>query len=827
MRAPIVKNLRRFLIGVIILLLVAVSANFIYTRRHRSQTSAEIHHILSPEMILSAESEEYAENRNGVVRFKIRAEKRLETRMGKNYLQGIEAFDINPDGSVRNTIHSQKAEYDKEHGLADFSKDVRIRLSNGIELRTDSLHYDRNKNLGTTSDRLELRSSAASGTAIGMSFDSEKESLDFGDVDLVMFQKRIKPDGKTEDVKIHASSKKAFLSESARVFRFQDNARIDAGYETFSGDEIEAVLSADQKHFRAITSNGHSVYQRKEAQETSHLSGDRIEVGMDEASGALQNLRVSGQAAYSSISENEEKNLNAAEIYLELDAARGLPVQFQSRTGVRFQINSGNARKVVSADQLQATFVRGSKNLESLHASKNASIYEIGNGMAENELKAEDIQLFFAEAEGRARLEKVRASGSAHWTSTPSKQKNSTSPEATRRLIASSLEINYSSDGDSPESGVASGDVSLNSIPAGSSTNPLIRQLLANYVRFQFYPRESHIKDMYAEGRVRVKYEKGPDKSGSAKEEFQTESDKMQAIFQASGNEGAIESATQWGHFSYKDDSKTATSGKCDYAAAEEKLFLRESPKIIDSHMGETRGEEIEYDQKRKILFVHRQVRSVLSQQKGSSSFWGSSGSSFPIIVTADEMKYLSELAQARYNGNVDLLSEDQRLQSQELEIINSGERVSAQGGIRHYVYRTGTGQSSALKKPGNSADMPMNIQCTGLQYIKETNTITYSGTNPGNVLLHSADYDISSSTLDVKWEKEGKRIERATAREKVVIHQGNRICRGEIAEYYLDPERFEVTGTPAEIDDPGKVKSTARHLVSFVADSRTRLESR
>jgi lipopolysaccharide export system protein LptA len=827
MRAPLIKNLRRFLIGVIVLLLLAVMANFLYIRRHRSQTSTETHHILSPEMILSAESEEYAENRNGTVRFKIRAQKRLETRMGKNYLQGIEAFDINPDGSIRNSIHSQKAEYDREHGIADFFGDVRIRLSNGIELRTDSLHYDRNTNLGTTSDRLQLISGAASGTALGMSFDSEKEFLSFGDVDLVMVQKRMNPDGKAENVKIHASSEKAFLSESARIFRFRDKAHIDAGAEVFSGDEIEAVLSADQKHFHSIKSSGHSVYHRKESQETSLLNGDRIEIEMDEATGAIQNLHVSGQAAYSSVSENEGRDLRASEIYLKLDPAKGLPVQFESKTGVRFQIKSGNGRKVVSANKLQATFVHGSKNLESIHATQNASIHEIGKGMAENELKAEDIQLFFVKTGSRVRLEKVRADGSAHWTSTPSKQNSSSSPEATRQLIASSLEIKYSSDGDSPESGSASGAVALNSIPAGYSTTPLIRQLLANYVRFQFYPRESRLKDMYAEGRVRVKYEKTPVQSGSLKEKFQTESDKMQAVFQPSGKEGAMESATQWGNFSYKDDSKTATSGKCDYEAAKERMILRESPKIIDSQMGETRGDEIEYDQKHKILFVHRGVRTVFSQHKGSSSFLGSSGSSFPIVVTAEEMKYSSELAETRYTGNVDLLSEEQRLQSQELEIINGGEKVSAQGGTMHYIYRTGAGQGGALKKARSSADTPMNIQCAGLQYTKETNTITYSG----NVLLHSANYDISSVMLSVKWEKEGKRIERSTAHGKVVIHQGARICRGEKAEYYLDPERFEVTGSPAEIDDPGTMKSTAQRLISFITesktDSKTRLESR
>jgi lipopolysaccharide export system protein LptA len=803
-------------------LLLAVLANFLYTRRHRSKTSTETHHILDPEMILSSDREEYTESKNGTVRFKIRAKKHLETRKGKNYLQGIEAFDINPDGSIRNIIYSQKAEYDREHGLADFSGDVRIRLSKGLELRMDSLHYDRNTNIGTTSDRIELYSSAASGTAVGLRFDSANGSLDFGNVDLVMVQKRMKLAGKTEDVRIHIASERASLSESARIFRFKDKAHIDAGAEVFSGDEIEAVLTEDQKHFSTITSNGHSAYQRKDAKETSHLNGDHIEMTMDESSGALRNIRVMEQAAYSSASGNEGKNLNAAEIYLELDPVKGLPVQFQSKTGVRFQVKSGNELKTISADQLQAVFTPGSKSLESLYASKNASIHE--TGIAESELKADEIRLFFAKIELRTHLERIWAAGSVHWTSIPSKQKNSTRPEAKRQINASTLEIKYSSDGDTPESGSASGDVTLNSTPTGPLKNPLIRQLLADQVRFQFYPHESRLKDMYAEGHVRVKYEKTPAKPGSLKEEFQTESNKMQAIFQPSGGENAIEQATQWGNFIYRDDTKTATSGKCDYEAMKDSLVLSESPKLLDASMGETQGNEIEYDQKRKILFVHGGVRTIVSQNKGDGSFWASSGSSFPVIIKADELKYASESARAHYSGSVDLLSEEQRLQAQELEIVNGGDQVSAQGGIRHHIYKTGTGRNGALKNTGNSADMPMDIQSERLRYAKETNIISYSSSS-GNVLLHSADYDISSKTLDAKWEKNGKRIEWATAREKVLIQQGARICKGEIAEYYPDPERFEVTGSPAEIDDPGKMKSTARHLTSFVADGKSRLE--
>ena len=75
--------------------------------------------------------------------------------------------------------------------------------------------------------------------------------------------------------------------------------------------------------------------------------------------------------------------------------------------------------------------------------------------------------------------------------------------------------------------------------------------------------------------------------------------------------------------------------------------------------------------------------------------------------------------------------------------------------------------------------------------------------------------------------DKTGNRIDHTIARGKVLIHQGDRECKGEQAEYYLDAGRSEVLGNPAEVYDPGQGRSFARRLTWSRADDRILLENR
>src|SRR2546426_487622 len=142
MQPSSVRLLRRALVALIVVLVAAVAWNYLETWRRRARLVSQAARILSPEMIRSAEGIEYSENERGVARFKIHARRLVETRAGVSHLEGIEAFDFNPDGSTRNQIRSLRADYDRDHKKAFFAGDVRIAMTGEVEIRTEALVYD-------------------------------------------------------------------------------------------------------------------------------------------------------------------------------------------------------------------------------------------------------------------------------------------------------------------------------------------------------------------------------------------------------------------------------------------------------------------------------------------------------------------------------------------------------------------------------------------------------------------------------------------------------------------------------------------------------------
>src|SRR5262249_1290713 len=215
-----VKAIRRSLIGLIVGLLGAVGWNYIQTFRRNANVIRRTASILGSELARSADSIEYTENEKGVVRFRIRAEKLLETRQGKNLLQGIEAFDYEAKGVKRNHIRSRKAEYDRDRHQAYFSDDVQIQMGMDIELKTDTLHYDQTSGIGFTDDLVRMNSPQAQGSAKGVRYDHQQHSLELrSNLDFTL-QRSVTQAGQPPQTEhIHARSDHGYYSQSEQKMR--------------------------------------------------------------------------------------------------------------------------------------------------------------------------------------------------------------------------------------------------------------------------------------------------------------------------------------------------------------------------------------------------------------------------------------------------------------------------------------------------------------------------------------------------------------------------------------------------------------------------------
>jgi lipopolysaccharide export system protein LptA len=329
---------------------------------------------------------------------------------------------------------------------------------------------------------------------------------------------------------------------------------------------------------------------------------------------------------------------------------------------------------------------------------------------------------------------------------------------------------------------------------------------------------------MTAEGHVQTAYDKAIQSSEKSmvKGPIHTSSDKLSAEFAVKDGVGYLKSAAQWGNFKYWDDAYSASAGRCDYNAEEQFLLLKEEPKISDERSS-TAGDLMQYDLKAKMLLIQGKVRTVLSSQKNKNVLFQATDSS-PVVILAEEMRYWRDEGRFKYtNGKV--LSENQQLQAEILEISGNGEKVEAQGKVHHLLSlkeRAGGTTKSSRKQgmvpPSNSL---ANIQSEHLKYLSKDNTISYHG----HVILISRDLNMTSDDLDGVLGQDGKSIKHAQATGNVVLRPRNLICRGDSAEWLPESGAYIVTGNPVEVEDPEHGSSRPHRLTYFQADDRIVLE--
>jgi LPS export ABC transporter protein LptC len=823
-----IRLLRRFLIGLIALVLLAVLVNYIQTRRRRSADARPEAQILSPQWLRSADSPEYTYYKDGVKTFKLQAQKLLETREGKSYLQGIEAHDFNPDGSIRNQVHSQTAVYDPASKRVLFSGNVRLILGQDVTLSMESLHYDHGIQTAHSDDRLQLVSPRVKGTAKGVVYDAARRNLELKqELDFVLQRPAARADGSVQLEDWRLTARHGYYQEAELTIRLEGAARLASANGTLAGERIEAILTDDKRHITRMVSQGDALYQSTDRGESRTIQGGRIEFRIGQQPSALEHIRVVEHASFSVASPSGEQKLSAAEIELVMDPAVSAPRSVWSRSDVRFEMKREGQTTSIAGESLQANFAAAEKVLENMRVQGHASVTMGGGGTGSDELKAEDIRISFRNLNGRSTPLELQAENAVQWRSAIRANTPVGKEKAGRTLTASSLRMQYAQTGEWLQSGLAVGGVTISALPALGKQDSQIQRLQSDRVEFDVHPGTNQLQNLAGDGHVRVLYRKeGPSGTGRPGEEFRTSSASFQARFRK--EDGAAESVSQSGDFVYQDGTRTASSGKCDFTAANEMLVLRDKPSISDADLSTT-GEVIEYDLKKKLLAVHGGVRSILKSSGGKSQglLTSSPNAAPPSMITAQEMQYWTELDKIRYSGSLNLLSANSHLQADVLEIYNRGERVEGKGNIKHLIvgFRGPNREKSATEAPARAdgADPKTKqaeqalIRSVQLQYSRAENRIHYEG----NVLLESAKVKMRADAMDAFLDSAGRKIERGQAQGNLIINQPGREVRGLEAEYFLAEGKFIVTGNLAELRDIGKGTTYAPKLTFFTADDR------
>jgi LPS export ABC transporter protein LptC len=817
-----VRILRTILIVLVVVVSAAVTLNYLQSRRRRRELAKPAAQILTPDLLRSSETLEYNEWERGILKFRVRAKKLLETKQGKKLLQGIEANDFNPDASVHNTITSQQGVYDIDRKQMLFTGDVRLYLERKVEVHMESLSYDIGSQSGTSDDRMQFFSPRVNGTGKGVRYDNAKRGLELlQDLAFVVQRPARNPDGSGRNEEYRLTAQRGVYSEQENLIRLLEAARVASATGILAGDRIDASFTPDKRHLTSLSSQGNAVYESADQGEVRTIRGDQLDFVIGKESQVLESIHSLGQAGFALQSPNGNQSLSSDEFLLTLDPVRGLPLMIQSQRKVHFEFARQAQRSEVGGEWLEAVFVPGGNTLEKMLVREHATMKIANGGKAPDELQGESIRISFQNLDGRNTPKELQAEDSVQW-----KSPGQNASELGRSLTASALTMRYDKTGDALESGKASGGVILTALPKPGAPNTQLRKLECERTDFAFYPANNRLRMLTGEGSVKVFYG-GP--QGAAKgqaDEFQTSSSSIRASFREA--DGSVDAITQTGGFAYRDSTKTANSGSCEFSAATDTLVLRDHPSINESDYSFA-GETIEYDRQSQLLSIRKNVRAILrpSADNATGFMTASSDASSPIVITSDEMDYWKEQDKSHYRGNVFLLSAESQLQAQSLTIQNKGERIEADGDVRHRLSKFGNaGQGKPAKAtPRNTARLddkvmagvPVLIRSGQLRYSSAENIIHYER----YVSLDSADIKMWADTMDVFLDADGKKVERTKSKGNLKITQPGREIRGQEGDYIPADGKFIVVGNPARLTDKAKGDSSARQLTFYTADDR------
>jgi lipopolysaccharide export system protein LptA len=821
MRPPAIKILRGILIGIIVFVLLSVLLNALYLRVKQSQIIKKAPKMISSDLKRSVESLEIIERRGSHIRFKIRAAHSRDTRTDTSILEGIEAFDFNPDGSIHYSIQSDFAKYDQVRKLAEFSGNVRMFPDKNVELRMHSLRYDLNAHIGSASKGMQWIAPDVTGTAQDVRFFRDTDVIELDkNVQFVLKQQKLPFSTLKDPATIHATADHAlcFLKKNKMVFN--GNVKIESNNDgELSGEKVELSWSPDRKNIQSLELSGEASGVFIGEQERRTLDGDSIlfEMSPDRS---LDRIRINGRASMTQKTPAQEQTLNAAQIEVKLDPAHHTISVIRGQSAVKFRTKRGAEDLTVLGENVEAQFVAGFNYLKMVEA-RNQAKFSLAGGKdaASGELSAENIQAYFREWNAQTAVDRIQAAGSVQWVFAPLQTSSDGKRQPAGTLTAANMEIRYAGQGNYPDWGTASGKVVITGNNEKSSSGSSMRRLSADSMKFHFYPEKNLIREVAAEGHVQTAYSGATPISGKlTREPVETFSDQLIASFVEKDGRGYLKSAEQYGNFQYRDGSFTASAGRCEYDADTQLLQLKESPKISDER-SITTGMRMKYNLKEKMLLIQGKVRTALSTQKNKALFFQSSDASSPAIILAEELQYWTEDKRFRYRSGK-VLSENQQLQAEVLEIGENGDQISAQGSVHHVLSlkeEFGKVNNSGRQKADLAANTLTDIKSDQLMYLSKNNTINYRG----NVIFRSKDLSLSANDLNGLFDPDTKKIKRIKAIGNVVLRHRKRICRGESADWQPELSIYEMTGNPVEVEDMEHGRSRAHRLTYYQADDR------
>ncbi|HXF04884.1 MAG TPA: LPS export ABC transporter periplasmic protein LptC [Blastocatellia bacterium] len=383
---------------------------------------------------------------------------------------------------------------------------------------------------------------------------------------------------------------------------------------------------------------------------------------------------------------------------------------------------------------------------------------------------------------------------------------------SSKRLQANAVHLIYRPERRIFDRIVAEGDVSLAVEPVSGKSGEH-KTVQADRMELRFFDRDNLMKELTAEGHVRVEVRPNDPQDGPSRIRIAT-SDHLKAEFDSTTQD--IAWIVQSGHFRYREGDRQASGERAVYDQADGAIRLRGNPEVWDDR-GRTRATEIDLNLRAETIVARGKVLTAYVNRRATGGAAPFGDARAPIFLAADRLEVDRQAAAAIYSGGARAWQDDSYVAADVIELRQTERMMIARGSVRSLFYR-----ARRADVPSKEA-IPVFVSADRLTYRDALRVVEYAG----GVLLKRGSQRLSAERVTVTLKLDVAEIERATAERNVTLTEPSRRALGDHAVYTAATDEIVLTGAPARVDDDRQhLSQKGARLTFLLADDKVFVET-
>lgn len=772
---------------------------YLVIRNKRVEPPAQ-HPKLQGRVVAVFNNTHYAHEVEGRVRFVMTAGVDKAYEDGSHELEQVKLESFGTEGDRHDIVTANSAKISDPSNLdkldAEFIQNVIVNTSDGLNVKTDYLHYDHIKNTIDTDKPVEFEGRNFEGRCIGLMLEATDERAHLLKAVDITIKPEDKPKGESKpgnskpnaETSAEKAARKAARKARKRARKLERRRAAENSTQTTSASsengktksksptKSTAPQVASKKPTRI---RSQSALLEKKDHRITFDSNVVVMQGSDE-------MRADRMIGYTDQTNHLQRVEARGNSYLkQADKAEIKSPDMDFSFGVTHQIERAVAMGGAYAQSLASESRR--------------------------EAKASTIEALFVAGENGSAIDTIKAIGNAVVQIHPAKPASDAINPTERELTANNVTLQFFSDGKNIRAAEANENAVMTVTPVRAERKADKKTIRAPQMNSSFYEEGNRVKTFNAKGGVKVEIEATVADDHPPRI---TTSDHLTADFLADSQD--IERVTQEGNFKYNEGDRNALAERAVYDAQKETLNLRgKRPQAWDAK-SRTQADEIDYDRQSDETHARGDVRTTYYSRETAGDATPFKNTKSPVFITAERADARNAEGIAVYTTGARGWQDDNFVKADRIELYQKEKRMVAIGNVESALYQVKqTGDGKREQVPGFATAERMN-------YSDIDRLVHYEG----KVKARQGTDRIEASTVDVYLQKETNDVDRMNAEGSVSMTQPGRRATGDHLVYTSSDDRAILTGKTAKVEDSEKGSTMGTQLTFYRRDDKISVEN-